>query len=205
MPIRYNGQHREVEMALRIFTREVLRTARAQAPSALRWEHFRAWAQSPPGRKQYSAISEAATREIAAATKWWQANYLEPSVVVELRRRRFRAVLRAPRSCAAALGAAGAPIQAAPATPCAEHWPAPGALAEPGAIELSSDGEVLESSGATPRSRRSCISAIPAEQECGSAREAPATAQRGPSSDQQEGRAGQQRAPCRAAPCSVGV
>ena len=96
MPIRYNGQRREVEMAVRLFTRDVLQLAREHAQGPLRWEHFRAWASHGAGKQACRDLSAKAARDIAAASAWTRARHLPPGIVEELRRRRFRHLQRAP-------------------------------------------------------------------------------------------------------------
>ena len=156
MPIRYNGQRREVEMAVRLFTRDVLEEARVahtkEAP--MRWEDFRAWARLPPGLQKCAELTAAATRTIAAVASWSQAEHLPPSIKEELRRRRFRFVRRAPAGprepAAVAAPAAGAP--AVPPAPQqggrSQRRPQQRSPALFEAKEGSSDGELA---AATPR------------------------------------------------------
>ena len=149
MPIRYNGQRREVEMAVRLFTRDVLQAARLAARCPLRWEGFRAWAQSPTGRQQCAELSVAATTRIAAAARWWSARHLPKHLAEELRRRRFRVIRRAPLLRPAAQSTAGAA-------------PSPGVAAAAGAQDSNSLRlQRAPSAAETPRGSESSDGEIP--------------------------------------------
>ena len=87
VPIRLNGQRREVEMAVRLFTRDVLQLAREHARGPRLWEQFRAWASHGAGKQTRRDLLAKAVRDIAAART--RARHLPEGIAEELRLRRF--------------------------------------------------------------------------------------------------------------------